>query len=211
MKRVSTPKVIADPIYGIVDIKPVLPMVQAEEFQSLADKRQLGMSYLVFPSATHTRMAHYFGAYHATKELSARWVAEGFINESEAQALQGYALYHDIGHPPFSHVTEDLCKNPNSRLSTNTSLSLETIDRLKERIEECDIDFDLLRSFASHKNPLSLAVRDKNLGMEKLDYLERDGLYTILSRPSGIDYLRNHIYFIDNQIVVDEKVVDNAV
>ena len=44
-----------DQIRGIIDIRAVLPMVETREFQALGDKRQLGMTYLVFPSATHTR------------------------------------------------------------------------------------------------------------------------------------------------------------
>jgi len=232
----KSPKVIADPIYGIIDIRPVLPMVETPEFQALGDKRQLGMSYLVFPSATHTRKAHSLGAYHATRELGRRWLELGFINQREADALAGYALYHDIGHPAFSHVTEPLCEMPvganatqtkeYKHMSANSALSLAIIRRRKREIEASGIDFALLESLAAHRNPLHLAVSDKNLGMEKLDYLERDGLCTILSRPAGLDYLRNHIYFVrgdsatgnranggrtdGGQLAIDEKAIDNA-
>ncbi|HVM77346.1 MAG TPA: HD domain-containing protein [Candidatus Paceibacterota bacterium] len=215
MKR--SPKVIADPIYGIIDIRPVLPMVETREFQALGDKRQLGMGQLTFPSATHTRKAHCIGAYHATRELADDWIKNGFINAREADALAGYALYHDIGHPPFSHVTEPLCKLPDSvapfakKMSVNGAMSLAIIKRSRAVIEACGIDFRLVEAMAEHRDPLYRAVSDKNLGMEKLDYLERDGLFTILSRPVGVDYLRHHIYFIDGQLAIDEKVVDNAI
>ena len=208
----KSPKVIADPIYGIIDIRSVLPMIETPEFQALGDKRQLGMSYLVFPSATHTRKAHSLGAYHATRELTQNWLELGFINRREADALAGYALYHDIGHPAFSHVTEPLCEMPPGirGMSVNSALSLAIIQGRKKEIEASGIDFKLLESFAAHKNPLHLAVSDKNLGMEKLDYLERDGLCTVLSRPAGVDYLRKHIYFTDKQLAIDEKAIDNA-
>ncbi len=209
---VTSSKIVADPICGIIDIRPVLPMVETAEFQALGDKRQLGMSYLIFPSATHTRKAHSLGAYHATRHITARWIDLGFINRREADALAGYALYHDIGHPALSHVTEPLCPMPAGmkNISMNSALSLAAIRGRQKEIEACDIDFQLLESFAAHRNPLHLAVSDKNLGMEKLDYLERDGLCTILSRPAGIDYLRNHIYFADGQLAIDEKAIDNA-
>ncbi len=64
------PKVIVDPLYGIIDIRPVLAMVETEEFQALDDKKQLGLTHLIFPSATHTRKAHSLGSYHATRELA---------------------------------------------------------------------------------------------------------------------------------------------
>src|SRR5271168_5435470 len=127
----KSPKVIADPIYGIIDVRPVVPMIDTKEFQALGDKRQLGMSYLTFPSATHTRKAHSLGAYHATRILADRWVEFGLITEREADALAGYALYHDIGHPAFSHVTEDLCGKDNDESS------LEIIKRLRKEIEAC--------------------------------------------------------------------------
>ena len=210
-RTMGNPKVVADPIYGIIDIRPVLPMVETREFQALGDKRQLGMAYLTFPSATHTRKAHSLGAYHTTRELADWWIKRGFINEKEANALAGYALYHDIGHPAFSHVTEPLCRvqNMKSGMSVNGALSLEILRRSRKQIEQCGIDFTLMESMAAHKNPLYRAVSDKNLGMEKLDYLERDGLFTILSRPIGVDYLRHHIYFVDGNLAIDEKVVDN--
>lgn len=212
----DTPKVVADPIYGIIDIRPVLSMVETREFQALGDKRQLGMGSLTFPSATHTRKAHSLGSYHATRELADTWIKRGFINDREADALAGYALYHDIGHPAFSHVTESLCPPPPRRagraaMSMNGAWSLEIIERRRKQVEQCGIDFGLMRDMAAHKNPLYLTVSDKNLGMEKLDYLERDGLFTILSRPVGVDYLRRHIYFIDGALAIDEKAVDNAI
>ena len=46
--------------------------------------------------------------------------------------------------------------------------------------------------------------------MEKLDYLERDGFYTAMGTPGDMAYLRNHIYFINNELVIDKKVTDNS-
>lgn len=214
--QISAPKVIADPIYGIIDVRPVLPMIETAEFQALGDKRQLGMAYLTYPSATHSRKAHSLGAYHATRKLADAWIKRGFITEREGAALAGYALYHDIGHPAFSHVTEPLCEMPKDgkgtmTMSMNGALSLAVMRRLKKEIVAAGIDFKLMEDMATHRNPLYLAVSDKNLGMEKLDYLERDGALTILSRPIGVDYLREHIYFVDGNLAIDEKAVDNAI
>src|SRR5258708_8595623 len=210
-KKINTPKVVADPVYGIIDIRPVLAMVETEEFQTLGDKRQLGMAHLTFPSATHTRKAHSLGSYHATRELADQWIKLGFINKKEGDALAGYALYHDIGHPAFSHVTEPLCPVPKGMkgMSTNSALSLAIIRERRREIEACGIDFKLLLKIASHKHPLHTAVSDKNLGTEKLDYLERDGLATILSRPVGIPYLRHHLYFTGSGIPIYQKVMTN--
>ena len=106
----KSPKVIADPIYGIIDIRPVLAMVETEEFQLLGDKRQLGMSYLTFPSATHSRKAHSLGSYHATHELAERWIKRGFISKADADALVRLGLLVAIDNGqldalgPGSHI-----------------------------------------------------------------------------------------------------------
>jgi HD superfamily phosphohydrolase len=204
--RNSPSKVIVDPISGVVDVEKVLPIIDTKEFQALADKHQLGMTYLVFRSATHTRFVHSIGAYAATCALGDRWVLNGTITASERDALAVYALIHDISYPAFSHVTEDFCE------LDDDEMTLELIrGKLRPSIEVCGVDPALVEAFASHENPLYRAVHDKNLGTEKLDYLERDGFYTFLSRPVGIQYLRRYIYFVDGKVVIDEKVVEHAI
>jgi len=199
-----SPKIISDPLYGIIDVRSVLPMIETKEFQALGYKYQLGLAYLIFPSATHSRKTHSLGAYASTVDLTNHWLQLEIINKEEAKALCGFALYHDIGHPAFSHVTEPLCPRDNDEQG------MAMIGALRKQIEQCGINFELFKKIFDRKNPLYLAVHDKNLGMEKLDYLERDGLMTILSRPNGVDYLRKHIYFIDGKLVIDEKGVDHA-
>ncbi len=197
-------KIVSDPISGIIDIGSVLPIVESKQFQALSDKRQLGMTYLVFRSAMHSRLVHSLGAYHATKILMGRWFMGSIVTEDERRATNVYALLHDIEHPAFSHVTEDFCA------ISHDDMRLRIIRELRPEIEACDINFGLVEAMAMHKHPLYLAVSDKNLGMEKLDYLERDGFYTLLSRPVGVAYLRNYIYHVDGQVVVDEKAVEHT-
>ena len=204
MEKIISPKVVSDPIRGIIDIRPVLPMVQTAEFQALAFKYQLGASYMTFPMATHTRQAHSYGAYALTAELTKKWIDLNLISKEEARAVNGFALFHDIGHPAFSHVTEPLCPYDNNEQG------LRLIDKLKKEIEACGIDFRLFKDIFANKNPLHLAVHDKNIGTEKLDYLERDGLMTNVGKLSGVSYLVNHIYFINNELVIDPKVIDVA-
>ncbi len=202
--KINAPKLVSDPIWGMIDVKPVLPIVETPEFQQLGYKYQLGMTFLIFPSATHTRKAHSLGAYHAAKDLCRRWLELGMITKSEADAISVYGLLHDIGHYPFSHVTEPLFK------ISHDDKGIQIVESLQKQIESCGIDFELVKSLSNHSNPLYLAVHDKNLGMEKLDYLERDGRSTITDRPPGINYLRPYIYWIDDKIAIDEKAIDVA-
>ncbi|MDP3729790.1 MAG: HD domain-containing protein [bacterium] len=206
-------KIVYDPVVGLIDIGDFLPMIDVRQFQSLAFKYQFGLAFLLFPAATHTRKQHCLGAFQRTKDLARRWVTNGMITKDQALTVTAYALYHDIGHGPFSHTVEpffDLMPGAEkSKLRADDAMALQIVKELRKEIEGLDIDFDALYKLFEHKDPLYLAVHDKNLGMEKFDYLERDALYTINEKP-GVDYLSQFIYFIDGQAVVDEKVIDQA-
>ena len=203
MTRIDKPKFVIDPLLGVIEISDVLPLIDTKEFQSLGFKYQLGFAYSVFPAATHTRKQHSLGAYERARRLTHDWLHNGFIDKDEAHALQVYALYHDIGHGPFSHVTEKLGKMDHDRRG------LEMVKNLQSVIESVGCNYALVQDFFARKNPLYLGVFDKNFGMEKLDYMERDAFYTIGERP-GVEYLAKHIYYIDKKVMVDEVALDQA-
>jgi HD superfamily phosphohydrolase len=73
--------------------------------------KQLGLAYLVYPGAIHTRFDHALGVYHLTGR------ALGLLEESgQLEGISGHdrsilrlaGLLHDIGHYPFSHTLEEL-------------------------------------------------------------------------------------------------------
>ncbi len=204
---VRNTKIIFDPLWGIIDISDFLPMIDTPSFQELGFKYQLGVTSLLFPSATHTRKQHSFGAFKRTQDLAARWLTHGMINAEEAHTMIAFALWHDIGHGPFSHVVEEVTKEHFGRNHDDNGALI--IDNLRPAMEAAGVNFSNLKALFDHKNKLYLGVHDKNLGAEKLDYLSRDAYYTLGETP-GVEYLAHHTYFIDNQVMVDEKVIDQA-
>ncbi|HEY0010804.1 MAG TPA: hypothetical protein VGB97_02720 [Candidatus Paceibacterota bacterium] len=200
-------KTIYDPLHGeVIDIGHLRPLVDSRPFQALAGKLQLGMTSLVYRNAHHTRFEHSIGAYRATQTRGHAWVRRGWITSEEHAAAAAYGLLHDVGHPAFSHVTEDFCALDDDQRS------LELIEgELRKEIEACGINPDLVAEIARHDNPLYRMVHDKNLGTEKLDYLERDGFHTGQGRPSGIAYLRKFVMYPDRRLVIDEKAVEHVV
>ncbi len=211
--KIPAQKIVSDPILGLIDIDKFLPMIDVRQFQSLAYKYQLGLAFLLFPSATHTRKQHCLGAHQRTKNLMRRWVDAGMVTEEEATAASAFALYHDIGHGPFSHTVEPLFDlipgSKKTKLRADDAMGIEIARSLRKNVEQCGVNFDLFMEIFEHKNPLYLAVHDKNLGMEKFDYLTRDAYYTINELP-GVEYLSRFIYFIDGKVAVDERVIDQA-
>ena len=67
----------------------------------------MGMSYLVYPGAHHTRFHHALGAMFLMQKAVQVLRLKGInISDEEGEALQIAILLHDIGHGPFSHAME---------------------------------------------------------------------------------------------------------
>lgn len=82
-----------------------LAVTQTRIFQRLFYLKQVGLAYLVYPAATHTRGAHSIQTlYEAARILDALKIP---IDSEDAQNVRMAALLHDIGHLPFSHSLED--------------------------------------------------------------------------------------------------------
>ncbi|UYN94557.1 MAG: HD domain-containing protein [Enhydrobacter sp.] len=82
-------------------------LLNSREMQRLRRIRQLGFSDLVYPGATHSRLAHSIGVYHTARNLVR--LIEGQVEKIDAyrrQVVLLAALLHDVGHGPFSHAFE---------------------------------------------------------------------------------------------------------
>lgn len=98
-----------------------IPVTKAESeiidtwpFQRLRRIKQLGMTYLVYHGAEHTRFGHSLGVMHQASRVFDTVVTRnadnlGWSEEHGArlrQLLRLAALCHDLGHCPFSHAGE---------------------------------------------------------------------------------------------------------
>ena len=63
-------KEIYDPLHGYINLSPLaIKIINTPEFQRLREIKQLGTTYLVFPSATHTRFSHSTGVMHVAGKI----------------------------------------------------------------------------------------------------------------------------------------------
>lgn len=95
---------IRDPIHGFINLnEKEAQIVDTSAFQRLRALRQLAFAYLVYPGAVHTRFEHSLGVCHVTAKLAKKL---GF-SDDESRLARLAALMHDLGHGPFSHVSEE--------------------------------------------------------------------------------------------------------
>ncbi len=95
--------VIHDTVHGSITLDACASrLLGTPEVRRLAGIKQLGLTYLVFPGANHTRLEHSIGTYHIAKNVAASLD----LDKKEGELVSYAALLHDLGHGPFSHTLE---------------------------------------------------------------------------------------------------------
>lgn len=199
-------KYIRIPPSESIDIRKIGTIIHHPLFQRLIHISQLGTTLMVFPGAKHTRFEHALGVYGKTLRFSDKMVKDGFLTPKEAWNISLFALLHDIGHGPFSHVLEEL--TPKS--GDEDENGLVVLKYFKKEIIKSGGDFKLISDIFKHKNPLYKIVMDKNVGMDKLDYLERDTYHTGFGQRPDIESLFNYLVFLNGKLVIDKKSLEAA-
>lgn len=105
----SVSKTFNDPIWKTIIVEPnEVCLLDLPLMQRLRRVRQLGLAYLVFPSAHHTRFEHSLGALYVANRVFSRFSDQ--VSEADRKklgaAVRSAALLHDCGHTAFSHVGE---------------------------------------------------------------------------------------------------------
>lgn len=183
-----------------VDISEFLPIVDHQYFQSMKYKRQLANAHIIFPDAHHTRFLHSIDAFCWQSERSDFWQTYGMISPDEARALNVYALIHDIGHGPYSHVLDRICS------MNHDENGARRIHEMKEAIEKCG-DFARISGLFQEKDevdPLYKAVMHHPLGTDKFSYLSLDARHCIAGVPD-FGRLPAYIFWLDNELAVQKK------
>ena len=114
MQKTKKNKIINDPIYGFITLERgiIFNLIEHPFFQRLRRITQLGLSYLVYPGAYHTRFHHALGCMFLIEKAIFQIRNKGHkISLEEEEALKVAILLHDIGHGPFSHALENSIAN----------------------------------------------------------------------------------------------------
>ncbi|MEC4113804.1 HD domain-containing protein [Myroides pelagicus] len=198
--------ILNDPIYGFISIpNPLLyNLVQHPYFQRLRRISQMGVSYLVFPGAHHTRFHHALGCMHLMQKAVQVLRFKGVeISEEEENALYIAILLHDIGHGPFSHAMEHSIVEG----VHHESISLIFMNKLNN---EFDGKLDLAIQVFKGEYPRRFMYQliSSQLDMDRLDYLKRDSFYSgVVEGNINSERLIQMLNVVDDKLVVEEKGV----
>ena len=197
-------KILNDPIYGFITIpsERIFNIIEHPYFQRLRRISQMGMSFLVYPGAHHTRFHHAIGCVHLMQKAVQVLRYKGVeISEVEEEALQIAILLHDIGHGPFSHAMEH---------SIVEGIDHERISLLF--MEEMNRDFNqsltlALQIFKGAYNRRFLnQLITSQLDMDRLDYLKRDSFYTGATEGNiNSERLITMLNVVNDNLVIEEK------
>ena len=204
MQETKKNKIINDPIYGFITLERgiVFDLIEHPFFQRLRRITQLGLSYLVYPGAYHTRFHHALGCmFLMEKAILQIRNKEHEISSEEEEALKIAILLHDIGHGPFSHALENSIAN---------NISHEDLSKLF--MAKLNKEFDGKLSLAiqifnnKHSKKFLHQLVSSQLDMDRLDYLKRDSFFTGVTEGNiGTERIINMLNVVNDQLVIEEK------
>lgn len=197
-------KILNDPIYGFITIPNplIFDLIQHRYFQRLRRITQMGMSYLVYPGAHHTRFHHAIGCMHLMQQVvNVLRFKDIQISKEEEEALYAAILLHDIGHGPFSHAMEHSIVN---------NVSHERISLMF--MEKLNAEFDGALTLAiqifkgEYPRPFMCELISGQLDMDRADYLKRDSFYTGVAEGNiNSERLITMLNVVNDNLVIEEK------
>jgi hypothetical protein len=204
MLETNKKKIVNDPVHGFISISYPLAfdIIEHKYFQRLRHIRQLGLTYLVYPGANHTRFQHALGTMYLMASAIDVLRAKGHnITHQEAEAATAAILLHDIGHGPFSHSLE---------FSLAQGISHETIGMsfMRELNRQFDGKLDLAIEIfeGKYKKKFLHQLVSSQLDVDRMDYLRRDSFFTGVTEGAiGSERIIKMLNVVDDNLVVDAK------
>jgi len=199
-------KVVRDPLYGDVFLsRNDVRLIDTEPVQRLRGASQLGALQWVYPRATHTRFEHSIGVLNLATRI-ARVILPKEEYEGIRDLLSAAAIFHDSGHPPFSHALEE----HDIPLPSSEERSIRLARETSESMIDIDISGREVGNILAGKGAYLSEIVEGTLDADGLDSLRRDGLHTgvtyglIAARITSL-FARWH-----NHLAIDERAISPA-
>ena len=197
-------KIFNDPIYGFIGTpnELIFNLIAHPYFQRLRRISQMGLSFMVYPGAHHTRFHHALGSMHLMGQaIRVLRFKEVEITKEEETGLLAAILLHDIGHGPFSHALEHSLVLETS----HEAISLRFMEALNLKFDGALITAISIFKGEHSKKFLNQLVSSQ-LDMDRLDYLKRDSFYTGVTEGNiSSERMITMLNVYKNELVVEEK------
>lgn len=205
MDKSTQYKIFNDPIHGFITVPKgtILELVDHPTVQRLRRIKQMGLAYLVFPAAEHSRFSHALGAMElAQRTLNNLREKDTTISPAEYQGTLIAVLLHDVGHGPLSHTLE-------FNLIKDFHHEKMTLAIMRHLNREMDGALDLaIKIFTDQydKKPFLNQLISSQLDIDRLDYLKRDSAFTNVYEGSvGIERILKTMRVHKGNIVIEKK------
>ena len=208
-------KQIYDPVHGFIPLTPLMvQIIDTPAFQRLRDLKQLGATYYVFPSATHTRFEHSVGVSKLALDLMSslqRNQPDLNISARTIELVQIAGLIHDLGHGPFSHLYDHHVRKDDEPeheergctifrelvSSYNIPLTHEEVQQIIRMICPTPEDGWLYQIVANVRTQIDV---------DKIDYIQRDSFHLGLQTGGEFKRLITQCRVIDDTICFPTKM-----
>lgn len=188
-------KHIRDPIYGYITVEDdEMEVLDSKQVQRLRRISQLGLSHLVYPSATHTRFMHSMGVLYLSDVIS----KQIGLSETERKNHRMAAMLHDSGHGPFSHASEIVSSR---RGLEHEEISLEIVEQLENKIPA---EVDRVKEIIRGEGDLNIIAGE--IDCDRMDYLKRDAKMSGLEHGDvDIETILKSMKIVDDEVVIEQR------
>ena len=204
MDKSTRYKIFNDPVHGFISAPKgiILQLIDHPYVQRLRRIRQLGLGYLVFPAAEHSRFSHALGALElGQRVLKNLREKDTTISNQEFEGTLIALLLHDVGHGPLSHTLEhSLLQDFNHEM-----MSLAIMHELNKQFDGA---LDTAIEIFTDKHPKKFLHQlvSSQLDLDRLDYLKRDSFFTGVSEGSvGIQRILKTMRVHKGSVVIEKK------
>lgn len=206
-------KLFRDPVHNIISFdakndRLILDLIDAPSLQRLRYIRQLGLSWVAFPGAEHSRFTHAIGACYLAGRILDHLSTRAPINPLERTTAMAAALLHDIGHGPFSHLYETVFPNALSHEAWGIEILTHPHSDVAQVLRAYDPTLaeriaNVLRK--TYRPLYVVQMVSSQLDVDRFDYLLRD------SRMTGAQYGLFDIEWIINSLVLADIPLESGV
>ena len=225
---------IRDPIHNFVRVTAdEVAAINSRPFQRLRNIHQLALTYLVYPGATHRRFEHSLGVmelagrvfdvitHERSRHPDLDLFPDGETLVAWRKVVRLAALFHDLGHLPFSHAAEEQLLPDGKHhewLTVEVLRSEEMREILKGMMPSPDPDlvakiaigpekwgkwFGKATDFKEWDLLMTEIVTGDAFGVDRIDYLLRD------SHHAGVAYGRfDHYRLIDTLRILPHPTLE---